>query len=208
MFLLVHKCQQSLNELFNDALKAAQVILEFEERYKDIGCQVCTVLSRTVSGRGQLRKSAKKSSRWDWFRKTDCVTSIRWQQLRITFSLRKTNGSRKPEIFYRTFDCFHLDQNRTRPGTKNYLCCRAQARPSARPCTPLPYVSVSLIIWAPKLRRPASADAIASTKHASPVNARRETYFKLHTPLLHALRVVLFASSVCGPLKAWSRLSL
>jgi hypothetical protein len=28
-----------------------------------------------------------------------------------------------------------------------------------------------------------SADAIASTNHASPVSARRETRFNLHTPL-------------------------
>jgi hypothetical protein len=28
--------------------------LAFEEHYKDIGCQVCNVLSRTISGRGPL----------------------------------------------------------------------------------------------------------------------------------------------------------
>jgi hypothetical protein len=39
-----------VNELFNDSLKTSEVILAFEERYKNIGCQVCKVLSRTTSG--------------------------------------------------------------------------------------------------------------------------------------------------------------
>jgi hypothetical protein len=67
---------------------------------------------------GQLRKSPRKSSRWDLFPETDFVTSIRWAQLRITFSLRKKNDSRKPEIFFLTFDCYHLNQARTRPGPR------------------------------------------------------------------------------------------
>jgi hypothetical protein len=45
---------QSLNELFNDALRISEVILAFEEWYKEIGCQVCKVLSGTISGRRQL----------------------------------------------------------------------------------------------------------------------------------------------------------
>jgi hypothetical protein len=60
MFILMHKFQCSLNGLFNDALYTSEIILAFEERYKAIGCQVCKVLSRNVSGRGKLRKSSEK----------------------------------------------------------------------------------------------------------------------------------------------------
>jgi hypothetical protein len=88
----------------------------------------CKVLCRTISGREQLWKSPRKSSRWDLFPEPDCVTSIRWAQLRLTFTLRKKNGPRKPEIFYATFDCYNLNQTRTRPGSEHYLCY--QARPS------------------------------------------------------------------------------
>jgi hypothetical protein len=73
--LIMHKFQQSLNEFFNDVLKTSRVILEFEERYKHIGCQVCKVLYRTISGRGKLRKSQRKSNWWDLFPEPDCVTS-------------------------------------------------------------------------------------------------------------------------------------
>jgi hypothetical protein len=76
IFLLIQR-QYSLSELFIDVLKTSQVILAFGERYKDIGWQVCKVLSRIISGRGQLRKSPRKSSRWDLFPEPDCVTSIR-----------------------------------------------------------------------------------------------------------------------------------
>jgi hypothetical protein len=41
-----------LNELFNDALRTSEIILVFEKWYKDIGCQICQVLSRTISGGG------------------------------------------------------------------------------------------------------------------------------------------------------------
>jgi hypothetical protein len=66
-----------MNELFNDALRTSEVILAFEERYKDIGCNIYKVLSRNISERGQLQKSPRKSSRWDLFPEPDCVTSIR-----------------------------------------------------------------------------------------------------------------------------------
>jgi hypothetical protein len=101
----------------------------FEERYKDIGCQVCKVLYRTISGRGQLRKSPRKSSRWDLFPEPDCVTSIGWAELRITFSLRENNGPRKPEMFSATFDCYHSNQARTRPDP-NIICA---TRPETEP---------------------------------------------------------------------------
>jgi hypothetical protein len=35
----MHKRQQSLDELFNDALKQSRVILAFEERNKDVGAK-------------------------------------------------------------------------------------------------------------------------------------------------------------------------
>jgi hypothetical protein len=72
------------------------------------------MLSRTISGRGQLQKSPRKSSRWDLFPVPDCVTSIRRAQLRIAFCLRKNNGPRKPELLCITCDCCHLNQARTR----------------------------------------------------------------------------------------------
>lgn len=34
---------QSLNELLNDCLRTSAGILALEERYNDIGCQVCKV---------------------------------------------------------------------------------------------------------------------------------------------------------------------
>jgi hypothetical protein len=79
--------------------------LAFEEQYKDIECQVCKVLPQTISVRGQLWKSLRKSSRWDLFPESDSVASIRWVQLRIILSLQKE----QPEIFYTTFDCYHLN---------------------------------------------------------------------------------------------------
>jgi hypothetical protein len=45
MFILIHKCQQSLNDLFNNVVRKSEVILAFEERYKDIGFQVYNLLS-------------------------------------------------------------------------------------------------------------------------------------------------------------------
>jgi uncharacterized protein YpbB len=54
------KCQQYLNELFNDALKTSEVILAFEEWYKDIGCQVCKVLSKTFSGKTTKTKTPEQ----------------------------------------------------------------------------------------------------------------------------------------------------
>jgi hypothetical protein len=118
--------QESLNELFNDALKTSEVMLAIEERYKDIGCQVCKVLSRTISGRGYLRKSPAKSSRWDLFSEPDCVTCTRWVQIRIILSLRKKNSPRKPEMFETTLDCYHLNQARIRTGPEHCLCYQAQ----------------------------------------------------------------------------------
>jgi hypothetical protein len=105
-----------MNGLFNDAVTASEVILSFEERYKDIGCQVCKVLSLKLfrGGGGQLRKSPRKECRRDLFPEPDCVTNIRWAQLKITFSFRKNNGPRKPEMFYITFDCYNLNPARTR----------------------------------------------------------------------------------------------
>jgi hypothetical protein len=114
----------NFNELFKDTVRESVVILELEERYKDIRSQVCKVLSRTISGRGQLRKSLGKLSRWDLFPEPDSVRSIRWEQLRITLFAKK-NGTKKPEIFYISLDSCNLNQARTQP--EHYLCCQAQA---------------------------------------------------------------------------------
>jgi hypothetical protein len=40
--------------IFNDTERTSEMILAFEEQYKDIGRKVCKVLSRTVCGMGQL----------------------------------------------------------------------------------------------------------------------------------------------------------
>jgi hypothetical protein len=55
------------------------------------------VLSRTVSGKRQLWKSARESYRWDSIPDPDCVTSLRWTQLRITFLLRKLMARESPK---------------------------------------------------------------------------------------------------------------
>jgi hypothetical protein len=105
------KASKPFNELLNDALRTSEVILTFEERYKDIGC-----LQGVISNcfwEGALRKSPRKSSRWDLFPEPDCVTSIRWAQLWVTFSTWKKNVARKPEIFYITFGRYNLNQART-----------------------------------------------------------------------------------------------
>jgi hypothetical protein len=39
-----------LNKIFNDAQRKSEIILAFEEWYKDIRCQVYKVLSQPVSG--------------------------------------------------------------------------------------------------------------------------------------------------------------
>lgn len=41
--------------MFNDAPRASEIILTFEECYRDIGCQVCKKLSQIVFGRWQLQ---------------------------------------------------------------------------------------------------------------------------------------------------------
>jgi hypothetical protein len=48
------------------------------------------------------------------------------------FLFAKNNGPRKPEMFFVTFDCYHLDQARTRPGPEHYLCYLVETRPSGR----------------------------------------------------------------------------
>jgi hypothetical protein len=47
------------------------------------------------------------------------------------FFFAKKNGPRKPEMFYITFDCYNLNQARTRHGPEHYLCTRPG--PRARP---------------------------------------------------------------------------
>jgi hypothetical protein len=49
----MHKWQQSLKELFNDAVRKFEVILVFEERHGVTGYQVCKVLSGTLFARVQ-----------------------------------------------------------------------------------------------------------------------------------------------------------
>jgi hypothetical protein len=143
----MHKCQKSLNELFNEALKYMSLFCRLSE-YKDMGCQVCKVLSWNIFGRGQLQKSPRKSSRWDLFPEPDCVTSIRWAQLRIACSLRKKRMARESpkcskKIWLLSFEPGpNPSWTRTLsilPGPSPALGpCRAEARGSGSgPCRPL-----------------------------------------------------------------------
>jgi hypothetical protein len=101
----MHKCQLCSIELFDDAVRTSEVTFTFEERYKAIGCQVCNVLPRTFSGKRQLWRYPPR--RWVFFfRQPDRVTSARWA--------RKINGPRNPEMFYITFDHYHLKPARAR----------------------------------------------------------------------------------------------
>jgi hypothetical protein len=98
--------------------------LGFEERYKIIGRQVCKVLFRIIFGREQLRKFPKISSQWDLFPEPDCVTSTRWAQLQITFSLREKMARESPKCSLQRL----IAIIRTRPGPELYLCYQARAR--------------------------------------------------------------------------------
>jgi hypothetical protein len=95
----MRKCQLSLNELFNDALRTCEVILAFEERYKDIGCHVCKVLSRTVSGRGEATKIPEEIKSVGFVSGARLYHEHKMSATTNTFSSRKKNGPRKPEIF-------------------------------------------------------------------------------------------------------------
>jgi hypothetical protein len=91
-----------LNELLNDALKTTQVILAFETQYKDMGCQVCKVLSGTISGTGAATKIPEK------MKSVRFVSGARLcheQKMSETannffFEKKKKNDPRKPEMFY------------------------------------------------------------------------------------------------------------
>jgi hypothetical protein len=121
MFSVWRDCRISITFLFNVYMS---IILEritegrcetwgcfgVEERHKDIGCQICKVLSRTISGGwGHQRKFLRKASRWHLFLEPSCATSMERAQLGLTFSLRKKNGPRKPEIFCIKCDCCYLN---------------------------------------------------------------------------------------------------
>jgi hypothetical protein len=91
----------------------------------------CEVLPRAVSGRRQLRKFLRKSSRWNLFpesdsqeRKTSAATN--------NFSLWKKNGPKEPEVFYVTFDCYHLKRARTRSASNIICATRPRPRPDPR----------------------------------------------------------------------------
>jgi hypothetical protein len=49
-------------ELFNDAQRTSEVILAFEERYKDIGCQVFNVFLELFLGGGTTKIREKIKS--------------------------------------------------------------------------------------------------------------------------------------------------
>jgi hypothetical protein len=103
---------------------------------KHIRCQVCKMLSGTISGMGQLRKSPRKSSRADLFLKDDCVTNVKWQQLRITFSFRKRMAWNV--LFYAWLLTYE-------PGL-NSICATGPG-PGAGPCRPLHHCRLDRELW-------------------------------------------------------------
>jgi hypothetical protein len=67
------------------------------------------VLSQTISGRGQLQKSLRKSNQWDLFLEFSHAPSIRRMQLQITFIVKKEWPEKAQNIPYNT-DSYHLNQ--------------------------------------------------------------------------------------------------
>jgi hypothetical protein len=88
--------------------------LAFEERYKDIGCQICKVLSRTISGRGAATKTPEKFKSVGFVSGARLCHEYKMSATTSNFFFAKKNGPRKPEMFYITFDCYHLNPARTR----------------------------------------------------------------------------------------------
>jgi hypothetical protein len=50
VFVLIHKCQQSLDELRTNAETASDIILAFEEMHVNTGRQMVKVMSQSFSG--------------------------------------------------------------------------------------------------------------------------------------------------------------
>jgi hypothetical protein len=65
-------------------------------------------------GDGCYENLLEKSTRWRLFAQPHCVSGTRRAHVQITFYVRKQNGSRNPEKFYRTCDCYYLNPARTR----------------------------------------------------------------------------------------------
>lgn len=62
-FLLMHTSQESLNGLFNNALRTSDIFLTFDEEYIHMGREMFKVLPpKAISGRRLLRKLPIKSS--------------------------------------------------------------------------------------------------------------------------------------------------
>jgi hypothetical protein len=95
-----------VNELLKGALKHVQA---FVERYKDIGCQVCEMISGTACGRRQLKNHSENHIDGVCSRCPTVSRTYDERQLRIIFPLRKKNGPRKPEMFCIMFECCHLN---------------------------------------------------------------------------------------------------
>jgi hypothetical protein len=125
--------------------------------------------------------------------------SIRWVQLRITFSFRKRNGPIKPEIFYFTFDCYHLNAAGTRT---------LSVPPGPGPCRPLTHVSVLLLIWAPKLRDPRPPMSLLQLNMLRRLVHAVKHISSFTLLLLHAPRFVMFASLVLVLRFKWNSLYL
>jgi hypothetical protein len=100
-----------LDQLFNDAQRTSDIILAFEEWYKDTRYHVYKVLILNYFWEEAAMKILEEVKLVSFlFLESDCVSSIGWVQLRTTFFVKK-NGPIKPGLFYFTCDCYHISQH-------------------------------------------------------------------------------------------------
>jgi hypothetical protein len=76
-----------------------EVILAFEEQYKDIGCQVCKVVISNYFWEGAATKIPEKIKLVGFVSGDRLCHEHKKAQLRITFFFLQKSGSRKPEMF-------------------------------------------------------------------------------------------------------------
>jgi hypothetical protein len=113
MFLLMHNCQFSFSESFNDALKQPRLFWSLRNGTRILDAKFVRSYLELFLGRGSYENPRENQVGGICFG-SSTVSEHKMSTTTITFSLRKTNGPRKPEIFCRQFDCFHLDQARVR----------------------------------------------------------------------------------------------
>jgi hypothetical protein len=146
----MHKCRQCLNGLFNNSYWTSEIILAFQQRYKDIGCQVCNVLSRIISGIEQPRKSPRRSGRCPIRFRSRLCHEHKWSATtKNIFFAEKIMAWYSPKCSISWMIAVVLNRPRPEP----YLCYQAQAVQTLS--TP-----VSIGLEGPR----ASLDTVARTK--------------------------------------------